>query len=346
MRLRLVLLLIMGALPVLAQDRAPYKQQSEGREKNKARVADAYAANLKKYKDDGQALVLPGLVADRKRRRIEIAVESTGLGPDAPCEFMVIGETSGHGYEARLSALAKPSAVHQALRFIGREPGEPYNPDALRFWPKGEPLALTLLRPQQPSIRIEKLIKDQRTGKTLPEAGFLFTGSRMVEQFEHPEKKVYAADEYDPKAIVSLFNSLDAVLQVPYLAPQGAVYANCVINPDVALPEGALMTLVIEPVNPNEARHIKNLVLRVEPGPAAAPRPATDMDRLNSLSVQLQEADTVLNKEPRLRAVLEAITALDRSNGSKQKRLLPDDPFRGRGRTGPSPGAGHAHGHH
>ena len=152
MRLRLILLLIMGALPVLAQDSAPYKQRPEGHEKNKALVAAAYAANLKKYKDDGAWLVLPGLVADRKRRRIELAVESAGLGRDAPCEFAVIDETSGHGYEALLISFAKPSAVHQALRFIGQEPGEPYDPDALRFWAKGEPFILSLIRPQSPPL--------------------------------------------------------------------------------------------------------------------------------------------------------------------------------------------------
>ena len=314
MRGCLIILLALALLTARAQDSTPYKSKPAGHNKNRERAAAAYAANLKKYKDNAQVLVLPGIVAHKQQQRVEVLVESTGLGREAACEFMVIGETSGHGYESCLIALAKPSAVHQAIRFIGKEPGAPADPDALRFWARGELFNLSVAQTSAPPVRVEQLIVDRRSGKTLREEGFLFTGSRMVDSFDDPKKQVYAADEYDPKAIVSLFNTAYAVLEVPYAAPQGDVYANCAINPEHALPEGELLTLVIEPANKDDAPTSKDLALDVHQGSATTTNPAVnDLDRrLTSLRVQLRAAGAVLNKAPDLRSVFEALTALDR----------------------------------
>ena len=295
-------------------ENVPVKSRPEGHAKNRQRAASAHEANLKKYKDDKDVLVLPGLVADKKRQRVEVLVESTGLRQEAPCEFTIIDETSEHGYEALLMSLAKPSAIHRAVKFIGREPGEPFDPESLRFWAKGEPFVLSLVEDKKRPVRLEQLLIDRRTGKPLPERGFLFTGSQMVPDSDEPKKQVYAADYYQPKAIVSLFNSTFSVLEVPYRAPKSEVYQNTVVNPDHAFPEGTLLTLVIEPLDKEHARRVKDLVLRVEPGGSAAAPAASGVERLNRLRLQLKDAATVLNAQPTLASLFEALAALDKKH--------------------------------
>jgi len=284
--------LCLFASPLLAQEAASYKSKPKGHEHNQQRATSAYEGNLKKYANDTDVLVLPGLVADKKKKRVEVMVERTAAGSDAPCEFTLIGESSDHGYEAVLISFAKPSAVHRALQFIGTEPGETFDPGSLRFWAKGEPFILSLARTNGPPFRLETLLRDRRTGKTLPEEGFLFTGSRMVPALNDPRKKVYAADEYQPKSIVSLFNSTFSVLEVPYSAPKEVIYQNTTVNPEHELPEGALLTLVTEPANQDGSKRVKDLVLQVQTGKIPVGKPLTGIERLTSLNLQLKDSRT------------------------------------------------------
>ena len=90
------------------------------------------AEHRKAYEGNSDVLVLPGLVADRKERKVDILVEATGLAGGAVAEFLLVDQSSSHGYEALLWSFAKPSDVHAALLFIGLRPGAPYNPRALR----------------------------------------------------------------------------------------------------------------------------------------------------------------------------------------------------------------------
>lgn len=300
------------AWPLPAQDAAPYKSKPKGHEKNKQLAISAHEDNLKKYADDNSLLVLPGLVADKRRKRVEVLVERTAVGRDAPCEFTIIAESSDHGYEALLISFAKPSDVHRALQFIGTEPGETFDPGALRFWAKGEPFVLSIVRTNEAPLRLEQLLVDRRTGKTLREEGFLFTGSRMVPAINDTRRTVYAADEYQPKSIVSLFNATYSVLEVPYSAPKEVVYQNTSVNPERELPEGALLTLVIEPVNKDDTKRAKDLVLLVQAGRTPADKPLTGIERLGSLSLQLKDAETVLNGKPTLVSVVDKLASLDR----------------------------------
>ena len=310
--LQFVASLFFFASPLLAQDDTPFKIKPQGHDQNKQRAASAYELNLKKFASDTNVLVRPGLVADKKARRVEVMVERTALGLNAPCEFTVIDESSDHGYEALLISFAKPSDVHRALQFIGAEPGESFDPGSLRHWPKGEPFVLSVVRTNEPPLRLEKLLVDRRTGKTLREDGFMFTGSRMLSAPDDAGKKIYAADEYQPKSIVALFNSTYSVLEVPYAAQKEAVYQNTAINPEHPLPEGALLTLIIEPANQDGSKRVKNLVLHIESARTPTNQPATEVDRLASLRPQLKDAGAVLNREETLISVIQTLAALDR----------------------------------
>lgn len=308
----LLALLLPSASPPLAQDTPPYKTKPKGHEQNQQLANRAYESNLEKYGDDRNMLVLPGLVADKPKKRVEVMVESTGLGRNSPCEFTIIGESSDHAYEALLISFAKPSDVHRALQFLGTEPGQSFDPASLRFWAKGESFSLSILRSNAPAFRLETLLLDRRTGKTLPEAGFMFTGSRLVPARDDPRKKVYAADELQPMSLVSLFNSTFSVLEVPYSAPKEVVYQNTIVNPERELPAGALLTLALEPVNQDDSKRVKDLLLRVQIGNTPAGEPLSGLELLTSLSLQLKDAETVLNAKPTLISVVETLAALDR----------------------------------
>lgn len=310
--LRVIFGLLLLASPLLAQPSDPYKDRPVGHEKNKQFAVSTYETNRKKFNGDTNMLVLPGLVADRQKQRVEVLVESTRLAAKAPCEFTVVAEASEHAYETLLISFARPSAIHQALKFIGKKPGEPVDPAAFKFWSKGECFVLSLTQSNEPPLRLEKMFIDQRTGKTLPEQGFRFTSSRRVPAPNDPRKEVYAADEYQPMSIVSLFNLPDSVFEVPYAAAQGEVYQNIVVNPEYPLNEGSRLTLLIEPVKPAEARPSKELVLQVHASQSESADASNGLKRLKNLALQLKDSATVLNDHPTISSVVQAIAGLDR----------------------------------
>jgi hypothetical protein len=295
-----------------AQEADPYKSKPADHEKNKELAAAAHKANLKKHANNTNILVLPGLVADRQKQRVEVTVESAGLAEGACCEFAVVSEASQHAYESILIAFAQPSSIHQALKFIGQEPGAPADLGSLRSWPRGECFHLSLVREKEPPIRLEKLLLDRRTGKSLSEEGFRFVGSMMLPAPNDPGKKAYGADAYQPMAIVSLFNSTCTVLEVPRTATKGDAYQNTIINPEHPLAGRGLMTLVIEPPNEDNAKRVKDLLLQVDAAATPPARPLTGLERLNQLAFQLKDGAAVLNEKPSLSSVVAVLSALDR----------------------------------
>ena len=97
--------------------------QYNERPQHAARATAAYGADLTKYDGNDDILVLPGLVADRNNRRVDLMVEATGIEPGTIVEFLLIDADSSKGYEALLWSHARPSAIHRALQFIGMKPG-------------------------------------------------------------------------------------------------------------------------------------------------------------------------------------------------------------------------------
>lgn len=216
-----------------------------------AKAQAQHEANLKAHKENPDMLVLPGLLADRKGRKIELLAEATGLGAGELAEFLLIDQSSGHGYEALLWAFAKPSDVHRALEFIGLKPGAPIDPAKLRFWAEGPPVALNVRRDgESGTFPIEQLILDTATGKTLPEDGFIFTGSFRLPPMEGQPDARYAADVREPRTIASVYNERTTVLDVPKRVSQEEVYGKLVVNPEQPLAGGSLLTIVMTPGDP------------------------------------------------------------------------------------------------
>lgn len=311
--LRVLTLLVMIALPLCAETDATlgHKTQPAAHEANHRLAVRAYENNVHKYAGNTNYLIRPGLVADQIKRRVEVMVERSSVGRNQPCEFLLIGESSDHAYEALLISFAKPSDVHGALQFIGAEPGEPFDPSALRFWAKGETFQLGIARTNEAPLPIEQMLLDRRTGNTIREEGFMFTGSRLFPVTDTPGRQFYAADEIQPKAVVSLFNSTWSVFEVPYEASKGEVYQNTSVNPEHPFPEGSILTLVIEPVNKDGTRRVKDLALHVGTIKPLTNNLDTEAERLSRLRLQLKDGVTALNKKTGLVAAVESLAVLD-----------------------------------
>ena len=283
------------------------------RPKHAAGAKTAYQANLAKYQGAADVLVLPGLVADRQAKRVEVMAEATGLTAETIVEFLIIDAGSGKGYEALMWSFARPSDVHRALEFIGMTPGKPFNPPKLRFWSKGERVRVSIdtgdeLGANSRPLRLESLVMDKLTGKPLPEAGFVFAGSFMVEKSGEKPGRAYAADVLDPKSVASIYNDPTAVLDVPRHARQGAVYGSQVVGPEYDYAKHQLVKIILEPEYKDGRRRVVDLVLQVRRSAVKAPPDSGTADGTGSgATVEFLLTDAAgkaMTEKPRLPAVL------------------------------------------
>jgi hypothetical protein len=179
--------------------------------------------------------IRPGLIADRTGQIVRITATTTSLKANDPVEFPLITRDSGKDYEALAVSQASALDIHESLRFIGLEPGRGVDPTQLRFWPKGDRVKMVfhVADTRAPSgpilpLRVEHLIQDTRTGKTLPETGLVFTGSEWVPAGDQPTGKVYAADAFGPGSIASVSwmspASLRSMRSIPSRSPTRIMY--------------------------------------------------------------------------------------------------------------------------
>lgn len=228
-------------------------------------------------------LVRPGLLADKTGRVVRISAESIHLNPGTPVEFPLITLDSGKDYEALAVSFASAFDIREALTFIGLTPGYGVDSTKLRFWPKGDRVGMSFCYQADgtngPSCtrRAEQLVWDTRTSKTLPETGFIFTGSEWLPSVEPATGKVFAADAFTPGSIASLYNEAFTVLDVPRKAEQSVVYEHQIPNPDYLLPSNHLIEITLEPFYADNRSHRVDLSLTV--GPAS-----------NTLSYLLKDA--------------------------------------------------------
>lgn len=217
----------------------------------------------------------PGVRADRATRTVRVEAFATDVAAGTRTEFFLIGPRSGHAYEAVAVAKAQPSDIHAALEFIGMKPGRVVDPNRLAFWPRGERVlaffewtegegAAAVTR----RARVESTIIDTRTGKPLPEEGFAFTGSRPAANEQGAT--AYAADEVEPFAILTAYNSPITVLDVPRQADQNALYEMQERSSEPVFRANQPLTLVLQPERPAGPPRVWDLTLRAAPGAAGA----------------------------------------------------------------------------
>lgn len=244
----------------------PYGPQPSQAKKAK----EEYESAKKKYAGNKDILVLPGIIADRKKEEVRLFTEWTGLGSGELVEFLLVDKSSSHGYESLLWSYGKPSDVDKALKFIGVKAGTPYNPRLPRLWADGGKVSV-LLKDGDYYAPIERLIYDEEREDTLPEEGFVFSGSFLVDSREEEGEKVYVADAYDPRSVASVYNEPAAVLDVPREVNKGEAYGNHVVNPELSYNHGDIIRVVLRPLEGEDERPTFDMVLNVH-----APSSATN----------------------------------------------------------------------
>jgi hypothetical protein len=251
---------------------------------NRKAVKQQFAQRREQYRDDPDIMVRPGLLADRKEQVIRIQGEATGMNAYDPLEFILISEKSGHDYEAFAFSYARPLAIHNALKFIGLEPGRPVNYQQRQMWPKGERVDVFVAWDTGTPVRIraEQLVRNTRTGKTLPEDGFCFTGSVWVDD-ESGTGRLYAADAYDPRCIISDYNEPLTVLDVPRKVVDSEVYGYRKLNVDYVLPPACPLEFIFQP------RYKDGLSRTVDLTLSAAPRKNTPGHTLGQMTFTLTD---------------------------------------------------------
>ncbi len=198
----------------------------------------------KEFAGNPDVMVLDSLMADRKKKIVEIYACSTSIAATDPVEFFITPANSGKDYESLTITWAKPSDIHKALEFIGLKPGHPINFNTNHHWSRGPRVVMKMVRNNQP-VRAEQMVVDTETTKPLALTGLIFAGS-----FTHTDedgKTHYAADMVDSKAIAPNYNDPVAVLDMPRRLSQAEMYGFQKPNPDHMVKIGTLTTVTLEP---------------------------------------------------------------------------------------------------
>jgi hypothetical protein len=272
-------------------------------------VKALYEVNLATNKGNADVLVLPGLIANRKEKTVEVQVESTGLKANDLAEFLLVGHESSHGYEAMLWAHAKPSDIQRALIFVGIKPGAPRNPLLPQLSRGGDRVTLTVREKDGESYPIERLIFDKTTEKTLPEEGFVFSGSLRIPKGAKQAGEL-VADHDELRSVASLYSEPTAVLDVPRRINQGEVYGQQVVNPELVSKGGDLLTVVMTPGPSDGKPPPKNLNLLISMSKGT-----------NGVVCRLSEKEKVLCEEVQLSSVMEQIFGFKKESGTPSASL-------------------------
>lgn len=276
---------------------------------NRAKVRQQYEANRKAFAGNADVLVQPGVVADRKAKRVLVDVTTTGVEEKKPIEFLAIADNSGHGYESFLMSFAAPSAVHRALEFIGMKPGRPVNPAKFQFWPKGERViaSMTSAYDEAPdkAVRMERMLFDRATDKPLPELGYAFVGSVTVEPEKARDGNRYGADLFEPNALVSIYNEPSTVLDVPKRAVKGEVWEKQLVGKAGVFPADRLCRMVLEPEYKDGKTRVADAVLEI-----SAPAGTTNVGP-ESIAFRLTRGSEKTSTNTTLKALVESVVALN-----------------------------------
>lgn len=255
-------------------------------------------------------LVRPDLVADRTKKQVSFFAETTALS-QPEIEFLLVTRNSGHDYEALAISLAEARDIHQALEFIGMKPGRCVDYRKFAFWPKGERVLVSVKdakKEDSPAVRTENLLADDRTGTTMKEEGFVFTGSIMIENPEEPGKKIYAAQGREPGSIISDYNEPETVLDVPVFAQQDVTYGHLKRRENFPFASNTLLKVIMEPELTNGTTRVKECTLEISPGEAIAE--GGDESGVTS-KLTLKDADgSILNKKPGVAGLFEAVSSM------------------------------------
>ena len=260
----------------------------------------------------------PGLQADRVRGEVVLQARASEMAAAEPVEFVLISTNSGHDYEALAITPARPSDLHAALRFIGIPSGVGVDYTGLRLWPRGERVAVEVRAADTqgdwiPAGRLVVRVPDEQP---LPDTGFVFTGSRMVDE---DGMLRYEADVHGPNSLISLYNEPQTVLDVPWQAPQGQVYGEQTLNPEYTFEADTALEFRFRHRPSIDGARSVDLSIRVQVGPDTKTGASTEFIFDVAAPESLKTGPIVLQ------GLLDLIFELKRNRHDVYLNLVPDD---------------------
>ncbi len=261
--------------PAPAESVLPGEEElSPARRANRALMRKELAERKEKFAGDADTLVLPGVLADKKTKTVELLAESTGLAGRSIAEFCLIGEGSGHDYESLFTALGTAKDLRAAMEFLGFPMGRGAMSAPLSFWPRGERVVVEVQSPGASGrVRIEDFVLDSRSEESKPMER---TGALLCGSFPgRGDETLLAADVDGPCSYISTYNEPTTLLDFPRFAPQGEVYEHFLANPSTVLPAGqpCRIFFTMEPRGDKGPR-ARDCTLRVLPGAEGSALPA------------------------------------------------------------------------
>lgn len=235
-------------------------------------VESEYQKNLIRFAADADVRVVPGLVADRKHRYVDILATATGA--DAAIEAFIVTEGPDASRAIAVTTL-KPAAIRAALEFIGLSAGHPQDEANQNYWPKGERVTATFSWDSSGSgqfdhsARAEELITDVNWSHPLPMVGLRFVGPSSG----------------DPSEIATAYNAKTTVLEVPYLVDRNAIQGNLIPSEDYRFAVGEKLRIRLRPEFDASSRRVYDFMLQINAGTE------TGADQLQNLGVALTTPD-------------------------------------------------------
>lgn len=203
--------------------------------------------------------LFPAVRVDRVQRFVEFdgTIPIDAHDPGAPNVYLelIACTRDSREHESLVVTSAKPSHIHAALLLLGLEPGTPERLDPSAPMPAtGPTLRIEILFKadnQTTTRRVEELIINAKTGKTLPNQQWVFAGSRFLPKPNNngTTTEVYDADGTGTLIGLATFGS-ETIAPRAGFSPQASVAEPVWIARKETLPKiGTPVTVRLHPIN-------------------------------------------------------------------------------------------------
>jgi hypothetical protein len=194
----------------------------------------------------------PAITVDKEKKTVSIACKIAprkleNLSEIYPIEVVACwpAPKGKKAHETVVTFDAKPSDIHKALESLSLTPGKPAVGEGQSA--KGAEVKIYLEVPAPGGVvrrvPIEKTLVDKKTGKTMPNIKWLFTGSTMTQPDPNKDEKVYGADLTG--TLITIFPVTDETVIQTSLTMAEEPILKLETNTKVLPPIGTEVTLVI-----------------------------------------------------------------------------------------------------
>jgi hypothetical protein len=193
------------------------------------------------------------LVVDKEKKTIRIACKIAprklaNLTEVYPIEVVACwGAPKGQkAHETIVTHEIKPSDLHKALESLGIKAGKPAKGENSVAEGPELKISLEFAGPADTTrkLPIEKTLIDKKTGKTMPNVKWRFTGSAMKQPDPSSKDEVYGADTTG--TLIGIFPVTDETVIQTSLTMKEEPFIKMETNKDALPKEGESVTLVIE----------------------------------------------------------------------------------------------------